>query len=215
MNRLLTIATVLCISACTSLPDTEIRAPGPAFEKHYISTDSKIWVSSEYKRLKVASEQVHVFVEEFRPWVPDYYVIVNEAPDKNKLSLLNSRNDGWSFHDATREVLGGITFSVRSGSYDLLQSDDGGYLNLIDGTRYNAPRCGYVKHYEAIHTIPLTVDFIDMVSCGNLQSEISMYRDQNKMDKQLREIMKNYINGFPKRIETVNRKVATAFGIDG
>ncbi|WP_428240835.1 GNAT family N-acetyltransferase [Gynuella sp.] len=44
-----------------------------------------------------------------RPWAPNYYVIVNEAPDKNKLSLLNSRNDGGSFHDATRVVLGGIT----------------------------------------------------------------------------------------------------------
>ncbi len=85
------------------------------------------------------------------------------------------------------------------------------------------PRVNIVLRGDAGFCTPMILGGCDRYQVdyviGMGQNSRLMDASQNVMgtgaDNVLREMMKNYINEFPKQIETVNRKVATAFGIDG
>ncbi len=157
----------------------------------------KVSVSSKYKEISQGSSGVRIFVKEKWPWVAEYFLIVNESPDKNRLSLLGDFENRFGIFGSDEQTLADMAFKVRFGRYNLLRLKGGGYLDLINKSKYSAPVCGIERQYKSIDVdSALVIDFINVVSCGQLNLETSRQK---------------YIKTFWDRVKSFDQELEKAF----
>jgi hypothetical protein len=157
----------------------------------------KVSVSSEYKEISQGSSGVRIFVKEKWPWVAEYFLIVNESPDENGLSLLGDLENRFGIFGSDEQTLADMAFKVRFGHYNLLRLKGGGYLDLINKSKYSAPVCGIERQYKSIDAdSALVIDFINVVSCGELNLETSRQK---------------YIKTFWDRVKSFDQELEKAF----
>ncbi len=177
----------------------------------------KVSVSLEYKEISSGSADIRIFVKEKWPWVPEYFLIVNENPDENGLSLLGDVDNETSDENrlslvddcenrfrilgSDEQTLAGRKFNVRFGYYNLVHLKGGGYLDLINKSKFSAPICGIERQYKSINGgKPLMIDFINVVSCGQLNLETS----NQKYIVDLWERVKSFDHELSKAFNVVN-----------
>ncbi len=159
----------------------------------------KVSVSLEYKEISSGSAGIRIFVKEKWPWVPEYFLIVNENPDENGLSLLDGFENRFRVLGSDKQTLAGRDFDVRFGYYNLVNLKGGGYLDLINKSKFSAPICGIERQYKSINEgIPLMIDFINVVSCGQLNLETSNQK---------------YIVDLWKRVKSFDDELSKAFHV--
>jgi hypothetical protein len=161
----------------------------------------KVSVSLEYKEISSGNTGIRIFVKEKWPWVPEYFVIVNENPDKNGLSLLDDSENRFRVLGSDKQILAGREFNVRFGHYNLVHLKGGGYLDLINKSKFSAPICGIERQYKSINgDNPLMIDFINVVSCGQLNLETS----NQKFIVEFWERVKSFDHELSKAFDVIN-----------
>jgi hypothetical protein len=190
MLKLCIILLLASFSSFSLLADEKAAKQSPVVAE-------KVSVSSEYKEISQGSSGVRIFVKEKWPWVAEYFLIVNESPDKNRLSLLGDFENRFGIFGSDEQTLADMAFKVRFGRYNLLRLKGGGYLDLINKSKYSAPVCGIERQYKSIDVdSALVIDFINVVSCGQLNLETSRQK---------------YIKTFWDRVKSFDQELEKAF----
>jgi hypothetical protein len=190
MLKLCIILLLASFSSFSLLADEKAAKQSPVVAE-------KVSVSSEYKEISQGSSGVRIFVKEKWPWVAEYFLIVNESPDENGLSLLGDFENRFGIFGSDEQTLADMAFKVRFGRYNLLRLKGGGYLDLINKSKYSAPVCGIERQYKSIDVdSALVIDFINVVSCGQLNLETSRQK---------------YIKTFWDRVKSFDQELEKAF----
>jgi hypothetical protein len=190
MLKLCIILLLASFSSFSLLADEKAAKQSPVVAE-------KVSVSSEYQEISQGSSGVRIFVKEKWPWVAEYFLIVNESPDENGLSLLGDFENRFGIFGSDEQTLADMAFKVRFGRYNLLRLKGGGYLDLINKSKYSAPVCGIERQYKSIDVdSSLVIDFINVVSCGQLNLETSRQK---------------YIKTFWDRVKSFDQELEKAF----
>lgn len=157
----------------------------------------RVSVSLEYKEIASENPAIRIFVKEKKPWIAEYFLIVNETPEVDGLSLLGDNENRFRTLGSDEQTLAGRQFKIRFGKYNLVQLKGGGYLDEINKSKYSAPVCGIARQYKSVDVdSDLKIDFINAVSCGELSLETSR---------------QNYIKTFWERVKSFDQELVKAF----